>query len=195
MSKRLMATIVIVILVLVVALVATRLALSPFAIKGEQVEGETADIPSEEEMKERQMAEMEATVVAVEEPMPPGGEAVALASGSFHPLPRGNNKMGEGAGTAIIYQLPNGGHILRLENFFVTNGPDLRVWLAVKDKVESQADLEEGWLDLGPLKGNKGNQNYGISSDTEPGEYNSVVIWCKPFEIPLAIASLTEQTK
>ncbi len=190
MSKRLIVTISIAIFVVVVALVATRVALSPFIVKEGQVEEGQVDIPSEEDVKKKQMAEVEATVVAVEEPMPEGGEPVALASGSFQPLPGEYEVAGEG--TATIYQLPDGGYILRLENFFVTNCPGLRVYLAVENELESDADSEEIWLDMGPLKGNKGNQNYEISSDIDPGEYSSVIIWCESLETSFSVASLTK---
>ena len=41
-----------------------------------------------------------------------------------------------GSGMAKIYQLPEGGHVLRFEDFSVTNGPDLHVLLAHNARID-----------------------------------------------------------
>ena len=51
-------------------------------------------------------------------------------------------------------------------------------------------DLMAGYLDLGPLKGNRGNQNYEIPADVDLSEYGSVVIYCQPFHVIFATAPL-----
>lgn len=91
-----------------------------------------------------------------------------------------------GSGTASVYALPDGKRVLRFEDFTVTNGPALSVYL-VRD---SDGSVESGFLNLGKLKGNKGNQNYEISSDVDLSEYRSVVIWCVPFGVTFATATL-----
>ena len=73
---------------------------------------------------------------------------------------------------------------LRFENFEVTNGPDLHVYMT------KNGDVDSG-IDLGKLKGNKGSQNYelsGINTDV----YNMVVIYCQPFHVYFASANLSE---
>ena len=47
-----------------------------------------------------------------------------------------------------------------------------------------------GWIDLGKLKGNIGNQNYVIPDDVDIGIHNSVTIWCKPFDVIFSVAVL-----
>jgi hypothetical protein len=89
-------------------------------------------------------------------------------------------------GNAKIIPLENENKVLRLENLKVTNGPDLYVYLAT-DKSSSD------FVDLGRLKGNIGNQNYDIPSDTDLTKYKTVLIWCKLFSVLFGSAELTVQ--
>jgi hypothetical protein len=47
-----------------------------------------------------------------------------------------------------------------------------------------------GYLELEPLKGDVGEQNYEIPADVDLTGYGSVVIYCKPFHVLFAVASL-----
>lgn len=91
-----------------------------------------------------------------------------------------------GSGKATIYTLPDGKRVLRFEDFTVTNGPALSVYLVRS----ADGNVESGFLDLGKLKGNKGNQNYDIPAGTDLNSYRSVVIWCVPFRVTFATALL-----
>ena len=95
----------------------------------------------------------------------------------------------KGSGTGTIYQLPDGSHLLRLEDFTVTNGPDLHVLLASSPSPTGRADLED-YVDLGSLKGNIGNQNYEIPAGTDLSQFKSVVIYCEPFHVVFSTAAL-----
>lgn len=95
----------------------------------------------------------------------------------------------QGSGDAIIFRLSTGEHLLRFENFEVTNGPDLHVYLVPRANRGSSVNIE-GYIDLGQLKGNVGNQNYTIPAGIEIGEEVSIVIWCEPFEVLFSTASL-----
>ena len=77
--------------------------------------------------------------------------------------------------------LDDGTSAIRLENFKVTNGPDLYVYLATD---RSASDI----VNLGRLKGNIGNQNYPIPAGTDLARDNSVLIWCKAFSVPFGSA-------
>ena len=72
---------------------------------------------------------------------------------------------------------------LSLENFETTNGPDLYVYLA-RDKEA------EDFINLGRLKGNKGNQNYEIPENVDINSYSDVLIWCKAFSVLFGSAKL-----
>ena len=122
------------------------------------------------------------------EPMP--GAPQLLASGDF----RDADRFHKGSGKAKLYDIPAVGRVLRFEEFQVTNGPDLRVLLATEPLPTNRHDLGE-YIELAPLKGNVGDQNYEIPEGTEVARFASVVIYCKPFHVVFATATLnTEQS-
>ncbi len=94
-----------------------------------------------------------------------------------------------GTGTATIYELEDGSTLLRFEGFEVTNGPDLHVYLVPHANPTSSEDLA-GYVDLGSLKGNIGDQNYEIPEGVDISEFGSIVIYCVPFHVLFSIASL-----
>ncbi len=97
----------------------------------------------------------------------------------------------KGSGQAIIYTTPEGGHLLRLENLDVTNGPALHVVLSPhEDPTRSEEVKLPGYIDLGDLKGNRGNQNYPIPADVDLSVTKSVVIYCYPFAVVFSVATL-----
>ncbi|MGH2620715.1 MAG: DM13 domain-containing protein [Anaerolineales bacterium] len=123
----------------------------------------------------------------MEDPMPAGeaAEMRILAQGEFYNLAH------DGHGTATIYQLADGGRVLRFEDFEVLNGPELVVWLVPVDPVPDTVGVEiAGYIDLGPLKGNIGDQNYNLPADLDLNDFKSVVIWCRPFRVPFNAAPL-----
>ena len=123
----------------------------------------------------------------MDDPMPEEVAAVpeALLNGQFGKV----NDSYDATGIATIYQLPEGNHILRLEDFEVTNGPALRVLLATSPNPATSEELGD-YVDLGALKGNIGNQNYDIPADIDISQYQSVVIYCEPFHVVFSYASL-----
>ena len=62
--------------------------------------------------------------------------------------------------------------------------------LLARDPVPSSRDDLGEYLDLGSLKGNVGNQNYEIPSGTDLSQFKSVVIYCVPFHVVFATATL-----
>ncbi len=96
-----------------------------------------------------------------------------------------------GSGMATIFELVGGSSVLRFTDFEVTNGPDLKVWLVKASDVASSSDVTESeWVSLGPLKGNKGDQNYQIPEDVNVDDFGSVVIWCEQFSVLFSVARL-----
>lgn len=91
----------------------------------------------------------------------------------------------KGEGTAKLYKLNDGTHLLRFEGFRVTNGPQLHVFVA--EQPEPKAG---GYVDLGKLKGNIGDQNYEVPRDLDLGVYRTVVIYCVPFTTVFSTAAL-----
>ncbi|MGB5721077.1 MAG: DM13 domain-containing protein [Woeseiaceae bacterium] len=98
----------------------------------------------------------------------------------------------KGRGSATVYRLPDGQQVVRFEDFRSTNGPALVVYLA-KHPAPSQAShvTDGGFVSLGKLKGNVGNQNYVVPPGTDLSEFHSVVIWCELFGVLFSPAALT----
>ncbi len=116
---------------------------------------------------------------------PPGaGQATVLASGEFRSLEHGTS------GRAVVLELADGSRVLRFEALDTSNGPDLHVYLSEVAAGDDARGYGEGFVDLGKLKGNKGNQNYAIPTEVDLSRYSSAVIWCKRFAVGFGVAPL-----
>ena len=124
----------------------------------------------------------------VDEAMPvvPGGSsAKPLESGQFYSI------LHPTAGVATIYQMEDGTRVLRLTSFRTSNGPDVHVYMVAADDAKDAATVErDGFVDLGVIKGNIGNQNYVLASDLDLAKYQAVSIWCKRFSVNFGAAPL-----
>lgn len=161
-----------------VALAVVWYLLSPLffdTIVDEQLSPSILRLSDAEKMKVEEIESLTPAQVEVAEP------TIAL-SGTF----KDADSFHRGSGKATLYILSDGKRVLRFEDFTVTNGPALSVYL-----VRSvDGNVDSGFLDIGKLKGNRGNQNYEIPADTDLSAYHSVIIWCVPFSVTFAIALL-----
>lgn len=139
-------------------------------------------------------AEVEAAMVEAEDDNSsvsadmPEVDPIKLLSGTF----QGADSLHQGSGAVGVYLLDDGSRILRFDDLDVTNGPDLHVILTPVGSAEGRADvMTSGYVDLGGLKGNRGNQNYDIPPgvDLSSGDW-TVVIYCQPFHVVFATAQL-----
>ncbi len=111
---------------------------------------------------------------------------LTLSSGEFIDLAHA------GTGSALILELEDGSRILRFENLDVDNGPDLRVILSPSALVDDDSAYDDGdFVDLGELKGNKGNQNYEIPGDVDLDGFATVAIWCRRFNVTFNAAPIS----
>ena len=109
-----------------------------------------------------------------------------VLSGRFHSVAH------ETRGTASVHDLGGGNRVLRLTDFATSNGPDVRVYLiAARDASDNATVTKSGYLELGKLKGNEGDQNYDIPAGTDLTKYHAVTIWCYRFNVNFATAPLT----
>ena len=114
-------------------------------------------------------------------------EPVKLAGGRFHTNAHKTD------GLATIYRLPDGRRVLRLTEFATSNGPDVRVYLVAAGDVQSEdAAKQAGFVDLGALKGNIGDQNYDVPAGLDLSKYRAVSIWCRRFSVNFGAAPLAE---
>jgi hypothetical protein len=133
-----------------------------------------------DKVKEMVMEEATKMPTSVSEGMDMMGNTQSVAivkSGNFEGLA---GHYAEGLAKIIEVE---GATFLRFEDFEVTNGPDLRVYITKDGDIKNGIHLEK-------LKGSKGNQNYELN-DIDVAQYNSVVIYCQPFGVYFGQAQLT----
>jgi len=122
-----------------------------------------------------------------------GSPSEALASGIFHSI------LHPTSGTATIYRAGDGSRVLRFTDFKTSNGPDVHVYMVAAEDANDSATVEHaGFIDLGIIKGNTGDQNYALGPDVDLSKYRAVSIWCERFSVnfgtaPLAVKQTNSQ--
>ncbi|MEE9369700.1 MAG: DM13 domain-containing protein [Pontiella sp.] len=76
------------------------------------------------------------------------------------------------------------GSVIKLEEVNITEAPDGRVILA-KNYDEGES------VQCGNLKGFTGSHEYAIPEGTNVGEFDTVVLWCDQFSVPIGQAGLS----
>jgi len=130
----------------------------------EKMPDKVKDMIMEESAKVTQTVSEEMGKMVKEES---GNELEVIKTGTFEGL------AGHQAQGIVKILEGNKKSFLRFEDFDVTNGPDLRVYLT------PNGDVHDG-IHLDKLKGNKGNQNYSLEN-IDTSVYDTVVIYCQPF--------------
>lgn len=106
----------------------------------------------------------------------PGGPAVeTVGAGSFEP--RGSY---DGEGTVTLLTDGNQTFVRFEDDFSTSNGPDLFAVVYVGGEL----------IELEPLKGNVGAQNYELPPDIDPTTVETVAVWCKRFDSTFAEAAI-----
>jgi len=114
-----------------------------------------------------------------------GSPAQPFESGQFYSILHPTN------GTATIYRVGGKARVLRFTNFSTSNGPDVHVYMVAADDAKDVATVENaGFIDLGVIKGNIGDQNYVLADDLDLAKYRAVSIWCKRFSVNFGAAAL-----
>jgi len=113
-------------------------------------------------------------------PRPMPTQNIELAVGSFRGV---DGHSGRGTATAI--ELAKGGRVVTFTDFDVDNGPGVKVYLTPDDSYGNDS------VYLGNLKGNVGNQQYEIPAGVDLSVYTTVMLWCDPFSVRMAVATLS----
>ena len=114
-----------------------------------------------------------------------GSTAQPLESGQFYSV------LHPTSGIATIYRVGDRTRVLRFTNFITSNGPDVHVYMVAADDAKDVATVEKaGFIDLGVIKGNIGDQNYALADDLDLAKYRAVSIWCKRFSVNFGAAAL-----
>jgi hypothetical protein len=144
--------------------------------------------------------EFETSIAAARDPAPPSSTTVPAAPApTAPPAPPAPVLLGagrfvglaghSGTGDGGIFRLPDGAHVLRLENFDIDNGPDLELYLVPgADRRAPTGDSHH----FGSLRGNVGEQTYEIPTEypVTPGPW-TVLVWCEAFTVEFVAATLT----
>ncbi|HEX5728029.1 DM13 domain-containing protein [Microbacterium sp.] len=120
-------------------------------------------------------------------PLPPAAP-VDLLAGTFV------SHEHETTGSARVIEHPDGSRQLAIESLMTTNGPDVHVWLSAGPVLEGFG----GWftaggheyVDLGPIKGNLGDQLYDIPAGVDLDVFRTVDLWCVQFAVSFGAAAL-----
>jgi hypothetical protein len=129
-------------------------------------------------------------------PSPRGSSATGSAAPATVLLRQGKflTHEHETSGTARIVRRADGSHRLEFVGLVTSNGPDLRVWLTDQPVRAGRAGwhvFDDGeWVELGRLKGNRGDQAYDIPNGVDLDQFSSVSIWCKRFAVSFGAADL-----
>jgi hypothetical protein len=82
--------------------------------------------------------------------------------------------------------------VIRFTNFKTSNGPDVHIYMvAAADATDNASVPRAGFIDLGSIKGNIGDQNYALAPDLDLSKYRTVSVWCKRFSVNFGAAPLT----
>ncbi len=110
--------------------------------------------------------------------------AQKLLTGSFKGIAH------QTAGQAMIYEL-DGRRVLRFTQFSTSDGPDVHVYLvAAPDASSDDVVRHAGFINLGKMKGNQGDQNYDLPSNADLSMYRSVSLWCERFNVNFGACTL-----
>ncbi|MGH2351209.1 MAG: DM13 domain-containing protein [Chloroflexota bacterium] len=113
-----------------------------------------------------------------------------VGKGSFS----GADSFHQAEGAAAIYRLADGKLVLRLEDFRVTNGPDLFIALSGHPRPRTGGEVHDGGYEqLLRLKANQGNQNYELPEGIDVRGVRSVVIYCRTFRVVFGSAEIVPQ--
>ena len=114
-------------------------------------------------------------------------EMKALKSGMFEGVDGGH----KGSGKVELIRTNADTFILKLSEFDVTPGPDLKVILVKANAVKSSGDVTGSeFVSIGALQSPNGEQTYEVPANVDGNTYGSVAIWCESYSFLFASASL-----
>lgn len=107
----------------------------------------------------------------------PDGHA-ASRSGSFTGASNHVTK-----GTASIVQKADGWYVEVADNFWFDGAPDPKLALGNGGRVDKATLVEN-------LRSNTGAQSYKLPASVDGSKYDSVILWCERFSVPLGKAAV-----
>ena len=91
------------------------------------------------------------------------------------------------SGEVLLVRSPDGGVVLRFQDYEVRNGPDLHIYLTPDPGGDVHAD---GAVEISEIRATQGFVNYDVPADLDHGSFRAAVIYCKRFSVTFAVAEL-----
>jgi hypothetical protein len=105
--------------------------------------------------------------------------------GTFHDVD------GTASGTAALVHLPNGSFEIVFEDFSIGSAAHTNVVLVPAKDIKSSSEVDKSaMVDLGPLKGASGMQDFPVPSSADAMGYHTVVLWDTEMAHAIAAAPL-----
>ena len=143
---------------------------------------ENSAMPSASAMMEHSAMPSE-SAMAENSAMPSVGAPVA--TGMFH------NVDGTAAGTAALYHNADGTFTITFEDFAVASAAGTHVVLVTNKDVAKDGDVDKATIvDLGPLTGTSGMQEYKVPASADAMTFHTVVLWDTGMAHAIAAAPL-----
>jgi hypothetical protein len=121
-------------------------------------------------------------------PSPAASAPATVATGTFHKAD------GEASGTVALKHLADGSFAVVFDDFAIGSAEHTNVILVANADVKTTTDVDPTKLvDLGPLTGTSGMQDYKVPADMAAGAmgYHTVVLWDTAMKHAIAAAPLT----
>ena len=113
------------------------------------------------------------------------GVAAPVSMGTFHGVD------GNATGTAALFHKPDGTFVITFEDFSVASAEHTNVVLIPNRDVATDADIDKTTIvDLGPLQGTTGMQDYEVPASADAMTFHTVVLWDTEMAHAVAAAPL-----
>lgn len=115
----------------------------------------------------------------------PASAAAPVSMGTFHGVD------GTASGTAALFHKPDGSFVITFENFAIASNAHTDVVLVTNKDVANDGDIDKTTIvDLGPLKGTSGMQDFVVPASADAMTYHTVVLWDTEMTHAIAAAPL-----
>lgn len=122
---------------------------------------------------------------AMVEHSPAPSVAAPVSSGTFH------NVDGTAKGTVALFHKADGTFVITFEDFSIASNAHTDVILVTNKDVTKDGDIDKtAIVDLGPLTGTSGMQDYAVPASADAMTFHTVVLWDTAMTHALAAAPL-----
>ncbi|MDQ6794174.1 MAG: DM13 domain-containing protein [Chloroflexota bacterium] len=108
-----------------------------------------------------------------------------VSTGTFHAVD------GTAKGAVALFHKPDGTFAITFEDFSIASNAHTNVILVTNKDVTKDGDIDKtAIVDLGPLKGTTGMQDFVVPPSADAMTYHTVVLWDTEMTHPIAAAPL-----